>query len=67
MKFEVSEYGRLHTIIEADCLEDVITILQAKKPYKDYWKHGNMLYDPNNQSRQVWIWEYKTLAELEAI
>ena len=67
MKYEVSEYGRLHTIIEADCLEDVITILQATKPYNDYWKHGNMLYDPNNQSRQVWIWEYKTLAELEAI
>ena len=64
MKFEVSEYGRLHTIIEADCLEDVQNILQAKKPYKDYWKHGNMLYDPNKQSRQVWIWEYK---ELEAI
>ena len=64
MKFEVSEFGRLHTIIEANCLEDVITILQAKKPYKDYRKHGNMLYDPNKQSRQVWIWEYK---ELEAI
>ena len=67
MKYEVSEYGRLHTIIEANSLEDVITILQAKKPYKDYRKHGNMLYDPNKQSRQVWIWEYKTLAELEAI
>ena len=67
MKFEVSEYGRLHTIIEANSLEDVITILQAKMPYKDYRKHGNMLYDPNKQSRQVWIWEYKTLAELEAI
>ena len=64
MKYEVSEFGRLHTIIEADSVEDVINILQETKPYKDYWKHGNMLYDPNKQSRQVWIWEWK---ELEAI
>ena len=66
MKYEVSEFGRLHTIIEANCLEDVITILQTEKGYKHYWRYGNgnMLYDPNNQSRQVWIWEWK---ELEAI
>lgn len=64
MKFEISEYGRLHTIIEADCLEDVITILQTEKGYEHYWRYGNRLYDPNKQSRQVWIWEYK---ELEAI
>ena len=64
MKYEVSEYGRLHTIIEADSVEDVINILQETKPYKDYWKHGNVIYDPNKQSRQVWIWEYR---ELEAI
>jgi len=64
MKYEVSEFGRLHIIIEADCLEDVITILQTEKGYKHYWRYGNRLYDPNNQSRQVWIWEYKELEEI---